>query len=251
MRVVHGEGDGLAAEPVADVIGVAVDERDAHAVIEDVLEVSDELRVDEVARVGEAREDQTRRRRRVIEVHAEGLLRAGLIEVIDKVSGRGGIVVRVADIVDATTAEGIVGPFDEATADVCGAGAVGLAVDSSAVDLGAVGDVVGAAAGDGVGEFHEVVDGVVDGFDAVGVVDGEFGVVGGLDSFVDDAVDDAEAVEGERGAVRGAIGDGLILVIEVVVEDGAVMAAVGFGPEVEDFGFDKSIELGEVSKESL
>lgn len=251
MRVVHGEGDGLAAEPVADVVGVAVDERDAHAVVEDVLEVGDELRVDEVARVGEARVDQTRGRRRVIKVHAEGLLRAGLVEVIDKVSGRGGIFVRMADIVDAATTEGVVGPFDEVPTDVRRGGAGGLAVDGGAVGLGAVGDVVGAAAGDGVGEFHEVVDGVVDGFDAVGVVDGEFGVVGGLDGFVDDAVDDAEAVEGEGGAVRGAVGDGLILVVEVVIENGAIVAAVGFRPEVEDFGVDEPVELREVGEETL
>ena len=59
------------------------------------------------------------------------------------------------------------------------------------------------------GECHVVVDCVVDGFDAVGVVLGEYGVVRGLDVFVYNAVDNAEGIEVEVFALLGAVCDGL------------------------------------------
>lgn len=51
MGVVHGEGDGLATEPFADVVGVTVDERHAHGQLEDLLQVFEEIGPDEVARL--------------------------------------------------------------------------------------------------------------------------------------------------------------------------------------------------------
>ena len=48
MRVVRGEGDGLSAKPVADVVCVAVDEGDADGQVEDLFEVVDEVGPDEV-----------------------------------------------------------------------------------------------------------------------------------------------------------------------------------------------------------
>jgi hypothetical protein len=51
VRVVERERDGFAAEPVADVVCVAVEEVDAKALVEQVLEVLAEVRVDEVAGV--------------------------------------------------------------------------------------------------------------------------------------------------------------------------------------------------------
>ena len=49
MRVVKLERDGFAAEPVADVVCVAVEEVDAQALVEQVLEILAEVGVDEVA----------------------------------------------------------------------------------------------------------------------------------------------------------------------------------------------------------
>ena len=49
VRVLQCEGDGLAAEPVADVVSITVDEGDTNAVVEDALEIGFEDRVDEVA----------------------------------------------------------------------------------------------------------------------------------------------------------------------------------------------------------
>ena len=51
MGVVDVEGDGLAAEPVADVVCVAVDEGDTDGIVEDRFEVGEEIGVDEVARL--------------------------------------------------------------------------------------------------------------------------------------------------------------------------------------------------------
>ena len=56
------------------------------------------------------------------------------------------------------------------------------------------------------------------GLDAIGVVDCKLGVVGSLDSFVDDAVDDAQGVEVKLDALLGSIGNLLVLSVEVVEE---------------------------------
>ena len=134
MRVVHGKGYGFAAEPVADVIRVAVDKRDPHAIVQDVFEVGFELGVDEVAGVAEAFEDEGGGGGGVVEVDAEGLLGGGLVEEVDEVCWGGGVFVGVSDVVDAAAGIGVVGAFDEVAADGCGLGAGGLAVDGRAVD---------------------------------------------------------------------------------------------------------------------
>jgi hypothetical protein len=54
--------------------------------------------------------------------------------------------------------------------------------------------------------------------DAVGVVHGKFRVVAGLDSFVDDSVYNAEGVEVKLDAFVSAVGDLLVLFVEVVEE---------------------------------
>lgn len=89
----------------------------------------------------------------------------------------------MADIIDAAAAEFIVGLLDEGAAEIGCHCALELAGFGVAVGLLAPFDLVAAAAGHVVGLLHEVIDGVVDGFDAVGVIDCEFGVVGGLDAW--------------------------------------------------------------------
>lgn len=51
VRVVECERDGLAAEPVTDVVCVAVEEVDTQALVEQVLKILAEVGVDEVAGV--------------------------------------------------------------------------------------------------------------------------------------------------------------------------------------------------------
>ena len=248
---VERERDGLAAEPVADVVRVAVIQRYAHAVVQDHLEIIFEDGEDEVARVVKAEADGVAGVGGVVEIHTERLLRRGHVEELFKVRGGSGIAPRVPDVVDAAAAVGVVWPLDEGAAERGGLRARFEVGERVAQRLGAVRDVVLAAAGDGVGQLHEVVDGVVDGFDAVSVVHGELGIVAGLDALVVDAVADTKSVHLELDALRAAVGNGPVLVVKVVVEARAVVAAVGFGPEVEGARSDLSVELREIAEEAL
>lgn len=84
VGVIHREGDGLAAEPVADVVGVAVEERHPHGVVEDHLQVFDEVRVGEVARHLECIAHVVVGLR-VIQVDTESVLDVGFVQVIIEV----------------------------------------------------------------------------------------------------------------------------------------------------------------------
>ena len=139
----------------------------------------------------------------------------------------------MADIIDAAPTVIIIRFFDESAANVRSLAAGPLSGFRVFVKGGAIPDVVPTAARDPVGDFHETVDGFVDCFDVVGVVACELRVIRRLDERVDDAVDDAQCVHAELDALLLAARDESVLRIEVVVESWAVVAAVGFGPEVE------------------
>lgn len=96
-------GDGFAAEPVADVVGVAVEEADADAVVDNYLEVFDEDRVGEVAGARKCIENVIVGHS-VVKVYAKGLLNLGLVEVVDEIFRWRWVFVRMADIVDTTPA---------------------------------------------------------------------------------------------------------------------------------------------------
>lgn len=53
---------------------------------------------------------------------------------------------------------------------------------------------------------------------AIAVVHGKFRVVLGLNSFVDDTIDDTQSVEVELNAILGAVGNLKVLLIEVIEE---------------------------------
>ena len=96
VDVVDLEGDGLAAEPVADVVGVAVDQGYPDGIVEDCFEVGEEIGIDEVARLLECIVDVVVRFC-VIQVDAESSLDRREVEVVDKVSWRRGIIIWVTD----------------------------------------------------------------------------------------------------------------------------------------------------------
>lgn len=54
--------------------------------------------------------------------------------------------------------------------------------------------------------------------DPIGVVHGKFRVVPGLNSFIDDTIDDSQGVEVELNAILGAVGNLKVLFIEVIEE---------------------------------
>lgn len=53
---------------------------------------------------------------------------------------------------------------------------------------------------------------------AIGVVNGELGVVRSLDSFIDDSIDDSKGVELKLNSFDRSIGDLQVLFVEVVEE---------------------------------
>lgn len=190
VGVVERVGDGLAAEPVADVIGVAVVERHADGVVEDHFEILNEVGVGEVARDLEGVAHVVVRFR-VVQVHAEGILDGGLIHIVDEVGWGSGIVVGMADIVDAATAELVVGFLDVRAALIGGLLAVELADRSRSIDLTTCCDLREATDIRHIGgEFHIVIDRLIDKLDSVGIVLGELRVVRRLCVQIEDSIAD-------------------------------------------------------------
>ena len=91
VGVVHGEGDGFAAEPVADVVCVAVNEGDADGEAEEGLEVVDEVGPDEVAGLLEGVEDFVVGLG-VVDVDADGVQDVVFFEVVFVVGGWGWVL---------------------------------------------------------------------------------------------------------------------------------------------------------------
>ena len=108
VLVLCREGDGLAAEPVADVICVAVDESDTDGAREDVFQVLEEVGPDEVASLLEGKVDFVIGLR-VIYVDTQGVHYRVFSEVVCVVAFWGWVVARMADIVGTSAAEDIVG----------------------------------------------------------------------------------------------------------------------------------------------
>ena len=233
VGVVRGETDRLAAEPVADVVGVAVDEGDADGGVEDRLQVVDEVRVDEVAGLLEGVVNLAIGVLSVVCVDAEGGLGGRQVEEVLEVGGRGGVFVRVADVVDAAARVRVVGAFDVVAAHVLRFGADCLVGERGSVGLIAVADLIQTAVGHGKCKILIGIDRVVDCFDSIGVVVGHDRVVGGLDHLVNNAVDYAERVEVKEFAFVGAVGNLFILLVEVVEEGWAIVASVRLGKEIE------------------
>lgn len=96
VGVVDGEGDSLPAEPITDVVGVAVVEGDTDGVVEDHFEVGKKVGIGEVTGLLEGVVDVIVGVR-IVEVHAEGILDERLVEVLFEIGRRGGVYVGVAD----------------------------------------------------------------------------------------------------------------------------------------------------------
>lgn len=161
MRVVSSKRDRFATEPVTDVIRIAVNQRDTNRKLENLLKIVDEVRPDEVAGLLEG-VIHLRAGGGVIEVDAQGVLDGGLLEVLVVAGWWGWVVAWMADVVDAAAGVLVVRTFDVIAAHVGGFGTDAVVYEGGAVGLLAGGDLVLAAVGHAIGEFHVVVDGVVD-----------------------------------------------------------------------------------------
>lgn len=217
---------------VADVIGIPIIESDADVVVEEVFEVLDKLGVDKVAGICEVIVDIWRRfsGRRIVQIHANGLLNVRQVEVVDKVLRWGWIVGWMPDIISATATKLVVRPFNIGPTRFCGVEADVFPFIRGAVRGGAGGYLVFAHTRVVIGGFHIEVDAVVHGFNAVGVVDGELGVVGSLSLFVNNAVTDAEGVHDELSAVLSTVSNCIVLIFKVREEGRSIVASITFCP---------------------
>jgi len=208
---------------------------------------------------------------RVVDRHTERLLDVAQVEVVRVARVRGGVLVWVADVVDAAAAVVVVRRFDIVTAHVLrfvadlhdtrsqfglSDGRVSVVVAPVAFSSRAASsDLVEAAAKHVVCKLGIAVDGVVVSFDAVGVVYGKLGVLFSLDSLVDYAVDYTKRVEVHGEARHASVLDLEVLLVKVRVKGRAIVASVRLGKEVEFPGRAKSsnlcIKLGNSGQKSL
>lgn len=232
--------------------GIAVDQRDADAPVQQVLEVLQQGRVCPVARVVEALVDLVAGAR-IVEVDAEGVLGEWGVEPVGPVLGRDlGLEAVLADVIGAVGRDDLVGALDEVAADGHGLGALFAAQPCAAVRLGAVVQLGGAARlGEAEGRLGELVRRLVDGPDAVRVVVREFGVEWHLDFGRDEAIDDAERVHLQLAALGLARPDQVVLLLKVVKESGTIVPAVALRPEVEGPRSHFRVESGQCLEECL
>lgn len=82
-------------------------------------------------------------------------------------------------------------------------------------------------------KLHIVIYSIIDCFDAIRVVIGEFRIVWSLNGLIDDTVDYSECVKDEGNAFDRSVADQFVLLVKVVVKGRAVVTAVGLGPKIE------------------
>lgn len=93
--------DGFAAKPVTDIVGVAIDERHADAVVENHFELVEEVGICKVTCFLKGVVNIVVRLR-VIEINAESLLYIGQIEEVVKIFWGGWILIGMTDIIYPT-----------------------------------------------------------------------------------------------------------------------------------------------------
>ncbi len=241
MGIVHSERNSLTTEPITNIVGIAVDHSDADRIVENSFEIDEEVGIDEVTGLLEGIRD-VNIGLGIIEVYAEGSLDRGKIKVVHEISGRGGVFVWMADaecllaqivslggtlvLIDTTIAIRIIRRFDIGPALIRSLETVLLSNVGRPIHLFALGTKVEAAANHVARELHILIDRIVHSFDPVCIVDSKFRIVRSLDALRYDSIDYTQRIEGELGAVSGAIGDQRILIIEVVVEGGTIVATI-------------------------
>lgn len=110
VRVGNLLGDSLPAEPIADVIGVAIDEGHAYAVVEYQLEIVNEDWVGKVAGLLK-RIVNVIVGLRIVHVDTKGLLNLRQVEEIIEISWRGRIFIGMADVINPATAIHVIRRF--------------------------------------------------------------------------------------------------------------------------------------------
>ena len=218
---------------LADVVGVAVNEADTDVAVQKGLQVLNEVGVQEIACLLECVGDLAVGESSVIGVHTEGLLGGGQVQEGLEVCRRRRVDVWMANVINASSAIGVIWPFDVVSTHVGCLGTDGLVGERGAIRGDAEFDLLQTSILHVQSKVHIVEDRVVDCFDAVCIVVRKERVVRCLDVLIDEAIEYAEEVEGEVFARAGTICDHLILVVEVFEEDRTVVAAVTFSEKIE------------------
>lgn len=107
---------------------------------------------------------------------------------------RRGILQRMSDVVDSSVSDIVVLPFYQIPTHIGSTGTSYVTLLGRPVALCTFVELISACLWHVVGLLHEGVYRIIDGFDAVSVIDGKFRVVRGLYFFVNDPVDYAESI---------------------------------------------------------
>ena len=99
VRVVDGEGDGFPAEPIADVVSIAVVHGHADRVVKNHFEVGKEIGIGEITGLLKSVVDVVVGFG-IVEVDAKRILDGRKVEVLCKIGRRGGVYVGMADAGD-------------------------------------------------------------------------------------------------------------------------------------------------------
>ena len=92
---------------------------------------------------------------------------------------------------------------------------------------------------------------MVDRLDSIRIVHGKFRIVWCLSVEIIDSVANAKRIEYQLGAVSCAIGNRLVLIVEVVEEGWTIVTPIRFGPQVECLAFDVAVQLRKSAQEAL
>lgn len=89
---------GFAAKPVTDIVGVTIDESHAHAIVEDLFELVEEVRICKITGFLKGVENIVIRLR-IVKINAESLLDIRQVEKVVEILWWSGILIGMTDII--------------------------------------------------------------------------------------------------------------------------------------------------------
>lgn len=110
---------GFAAKPITNIVGVAIDERHADAIVKDHFELVEEVWIRKITRLLKGVENIIIRLR-VVKVNAESLLDIGQVEEVVEILWWSWILVGMTDIIYTTSTICVIRPFNIGAALVRG-----------------------------------------------------------------------------------------------------------------------------------
>jgi len=249
--IVYSQGYCLATKPVANIVCIAIDERDAHGCVENHLEVFEKVGINEITGLLEGEVDVVVRLCGVVRVDTKSFLRGRQVKIVDKVGRWSRINVRMTNVIHTAAAEEVVWALDVVSAHILSFCTDCLTSKCGLVHLEAQTYLVQTAIGHVQCKLHVVVYRVIDCLDSVCVVDGKLWVIRSLNVLIDDTIDYCEGVELHSLASLISCLDSGILLVEIVEESWTIVTAIGLGCEIEGGGLHFRVELWQGGVETL